>query len=46
MFLFRVVRPRLTIYVCQESQQGREQHQKHENGDGTSNTFFGKFDIN
>uniref|UniRef100_A0A8B9HFH9 Transcription factor CP2 n=1 Tax=Astyanax mexicanus TaxID=7994 RepID=A0A8B9HFH9_ASTMX len=26
----RVVRPRLTIYVCQESQQAREQ-QKHEN---------------
>uniref|UniRef100_A0A671S0W3 Transcription factor CP2-like n=1 Tax=Sinocyclocheilus anshuiensis TaxID=1608454 RepID=A0A671S0W3_9TELE len=37
----RVVRPRLTIYVCQESQQQtREQHQKHENGDGSSNTFF------
>uniref|UniRef100_A0A671NCC4 Transcription factor CP2 n=1 Tax=Sinocyclocheilus anshuiensis TaxID=1608454 RepID=A0A671NCC4_9TELE len=35
-----VVRPRLTIYVCQESQQAREQHQKHENGDGSSNTFF------
>uniref|UniRef100_A0A671S2K1 Transcription factor CP2-like n=1 Tax=Sinocyclocheilus anshuiensis TaxID=1608454 RepID=A0A671S2K1_9TELE len=36
-----VVRPRLTIYVCQESQQQtREQHQKHENGDGSSNTFF------
>uniref|UniRef100_A0A8C1IXN8 Transcription factor CP2 n=1 Tax=Cyprinus carpio TaxID=7962 RepID=A0A8C1IXN8_CYPCA len=31
----RVVRPRLTIYVCQESQQTREQHQKHENGDGS-----------
>uniref|UniRef100_A0A671N8H9 Transcription factor CP2 n=1 Tax=Sinocyclocheilus anshuiensis TaxID=1608454 RepID=A0A671N8H9_9TELE len=31
----RVVRPRLTIYVCQESQQAREQHQKHENGDGS-----------
>uniref|UniRef100_A0A8C9T627 Transcription factor CP2 n=1 Tax=Scleropages formosus TaxID=113540 RepID=A0A8C9T627_SCLFO len=28
----RVVRPRLTIYVCQESQQVREQ-QKQENGD-------------
>uniref|UniRef100_A0A672MKK4 GRHL1/CP2 C-terminal domain-containing protein n=1 Tax=Sinocyclocheilus grahami TaxID=75366 RepID=A0A672MKK4_SINGR len=40
-FLYRVVRPRLTIYVCQESQQQtREQHQKHENGDGSSNTFF------
>uniref|UniRef100_A0A673G319 Transcription factor CP2-like n=1 Tax=Sinocyclocheilus rhinocerous TaxID=307959 RepID=A0A673G319_9TELE len=37
----RVVRPRLTIYVCQESQQQtREQHQKHENGDGSGNTFF------
>uniref|UniRef100_A0A8C1ABA4 Transcription factor CP2 n=1 Tax=Cyprinus carpio carpio TaxID=630221 RepID=A0A8C1ABA4_CYPCA len=35
-----VVRPRLTIYVCQESQQTREQHQKHENGDGSSNAFF------
>uniref|UniRef100_A0A9R1SF36 Transcription factor CP2 n=2 Tax=Cyprinus carpio TaxID=7962 RepID=A0A9R1SF36_CYPCA len=35
-----VVRPRLTIYVCQESQQAREQHQKHENGDGSSNAFF------
>uniref|UniRef100_A0A8C8CBH7 Grh/CP2 DB domain-containing protein n=1 Tax=Oncorhynchus tshawytscha TaxID=74940 RepID=A0A8C8CBH7_ONCTS len=29
----RVVRPRLTVYVCQESQQAREQQQKHENGD-------------
>uniref|UniRef100_A0AAQ5ZSF6 Grh/CP2 DB domain-containing protein n=1 Tax=Amphiprion ocellaris TaxID=80972 RepID=A0AAQ5ZSF6_AMPOC len=27
----RVVRPRLTIYVCQESQQAREQQPKHEN---------------
>ncbi|XP_062314931.1 transcription factor CP2 [Osmerus eperlanus] len=36
----RVVRPRLTVYVCQESQQAREQQQKHENGDATSNTFF------
>uniref|UniRef100_A0A4W4HP95 Transcription factor CP2 n=1 Tax=Electrophorus electricus TaxID=8005 RepID=A0A4W4HP95_ELEEL len=36
----RVVRPRLTVYVCQESQQGREQQQKHENGDGTGSTFF------
>ncbi|KAI5609026.1 alpha-globin transcription factor CP2 isoform X2, partial [Silurus asotus] len=36
----RVVRPRLTIYVCQESQQARDQQQKHENGDGASNTFF------
>uniref|UniRef100_A0A8B9HFG7 Transcription factor CP2 n=1 Tax=Astyanax mexicanus TaxID=7994 RepID=A0A8B9HFG7_ASTMX len=34
-----VVRPRLTIYVCQESQQAREQ-QKHENGDGSSSAFF------
>uniref|UniRef100_A0A6Q2ZEY8 Grh/CP2 DB domain-containing protein n=1 Tax=Esox lucius TaxID=8010 RepID=A0A6Q2ZEY8_ESOLU len=36
----RVVRPRLTVYVCQESQQAREQQQKHENGDTASNTFF------
>uniref|UniRef100_A0AAY4CT31 Transcription factor CP2 n=1 Tax=Denticeps clupeoides TaxID=299321 RepID=A0AAY4CT31_9TELE len=36
----RVVRPRLTVYVCQESQQVREQQQKHENGDGSSSTFF------
>uniref|UniRef100_A0A8C8F6C7 Grh/CP2 DB domain-containing protein n=1 Tax=Oncorhynchus tshawytscha TaxID=74940 RepID=A0A8C8F6C7_ONCTS len=32
----RVVRPRLTVYVCQESQQAREQQQKHENGDAAS----------
>uniref|UniRef100_A0A8C7GK73 Transcription factor CP2 n=1 Tax=Oncorhynchus kisutch TaxID=8019 RepID=A0A8C7GK73_ONCKI len=32
----RVVRPRLTVYVCQESQQAREQQQKHENGDTAS----------
>lgn len=37
---YRVVRPRLTIYVCQESQQAREQ--KHENGDAAANTFFGQ----
>lgn len=37
----RVVRPRLTIYVCQESQQTREQQVKHENGDAAINTFFG-----
>ncbi|XP_058867320.1 transcription factor CP2 isoform X2 [Acipenser ruthenus] len=37
----RVVRPRLTIYVCQESQQTREQ-QKHENGDAAGGTFFGE----
>uniref|UniRef100_A0A8C7RFW8 Transcription factor CP2 n=2 Tax=Oncorhynchus mykiss TaxID=8022 RepID=A0A8C7RFW8_ONCMY len=36
----RVVRPRLTVYVCQESQQAREQQQKHENGDTASSTFF------
>uniref|UniRef100_A0A8C3G824 Transcription factor CP2 n=1 Tax=Cyclopterus lumpus TaxID=8103 RepID=A0A8C3G824_CYCLU len=36
----RVVRPRLTIYVCQESQQAREQQPKHENGDAAANTFF------
>ncbi|XP_023687900.1 transcription factor CP2-like isoform X2 [Paramormyrops kingsleyae] len=34
----RVVRPRLTIYVCQESQQAGDQQQKHENGDGSSST--------
>lgn len=34
----RVVRPRLTVYVCQESQ--REQQVKHENGDASANTFF------
>lgn len=39
--VLRVVRPRLTIYVCQESQQAREQQHKHENGDGANNTFFG-----
>uniref|UniRef100_A0A8C7MQJ0 Transcription factor CP2 n=1 Tax=Oncorhynchus kisutch TaxID=8019 RepID=A0A8C7MQJ0_ONCKI len=36
----RVVRPRLTVYVCQESQHAREQQQKHENGDAASSTFF------
>uniref|UniRef100_A0A7N6F5Z0 Grh/CP2 DB domain-containing protein n=1 Tax=Anabas testudineus TaxID=64144 RepID=A0A7N6F5Z0_ANATE len=36
----RVVRPRLTIYVCQESQQARDQQPKHENGDAAANTFF------
>uniref|UniRef100_A0A8C7WQJ0 Transcription factor CP2 n=1 Tax=Oryzias sinensis TaxID=183150 RepID=A0A8C7WQJ0_9TELE len=35
----RAVRPRLTIYVCQESQQAREQQPKHENGDAAS-TFY------
>uniref|UniRef100_A0A671VHR6 Transcription factor CP2 n=1 Tax=Sparus aurata TaxID=8175 RepID=A0A671VHR6_SPAAU len=35
-----IVRPRLTIYVCQESQQTREQQVKHENGDAAANTFF------
>ncbi|XP_048856287.1 transcription factor CP2-like isoform X2 [Brienomyrus brachyistius] len=34
----RVVRPRLTIYVCQESQQAGDHQQKHENGDGSSST--------
>lgn len=43
MFVCSVVRPRLTIYVCQESQHGREQQQKHENGDAANNTFFSKF---
>ena len=37
-----MVRPRLTIYVCQESQQAREQQPKHENGDAAANTFFGR----
>lgn len=36
-----VVRPRLTVYVCQESQ--REQQVKHENGDASANTFFGLY---
>uniref|UniRef100_A0A3Q3DU60 Transcription factor CP2 n=1 Tax=Hippocampus comes TaxID=109280 RepID=A0A3Q3DU60_HIPCM len=36
----RVVRPRLTIYVCQESQQARDQQIKHENGDAANITFF------
>ncbi|XP_025969734.1 alpha-globin transcription factor CP2 isoform X2 [Dromaius novaehollandiae] len=37
----RMVRPRLTIYVCQESQQLRDlQQQKHEDGDTASSTFF------
>lgn len=40
-FLHRMVRPRLTIYVCQESQQLRDQ-QKHEDGDAANGTFFGK----
>ncbi|KAH0629093.1 hypothetical protein JD844_010913 [Phrynosoma platyrhinos] len=38
-FLHRMVRPRLTIYVCQESQQLRDQ-QKHEDGDAANSTFF------
>ncbi|XP_048343448.1 alpha-globin transcription factor CP2 [Sphaerodactylus townsendi] len=37
--LQRMVRPRLTIYVCQEPQQLRDQ-QKHEDGDAGSSTFF------
>lgn len=41
--MFRGVRPRLTIYVCQESQHGREQQQKQENGDAASNTLFGAY---
>uniref|UniRef100_A0A8C9TU00 Transcription factor CP2 n=1 Tax=Scleropages formosus TaxID=113540 RepID=A0A8C9TU00_SCLFO len=36
----RVVRPRLTIYVCQESQQSGDQHHKHENGDSNSSAFY------
>lgn len=37
-----MVRPRLTIYVCQESQQLRDLQQKHEDGDTVTSTFFGK----
>ena len=46
-FLLRMVRPRLTIYVCQESlqlreqQQQQQQQQKHEDGD-SNGTFFGR----
>ncbi|KAM6394900.1 alpha-globin transcription factor CP2 isoform 1-T1 [Rhynochetos jubatus] len=36
----RMVRPRLTIYVCQESQQLRDLQQKHEDGDTVASTFF------
>ncbi|KAE8626755.1 hypothetical protein XENTR_v10006734 [Xenopus tropicalis] len=38
----RMVRPRLTIYVCQESQQLREQQQqhKHENGEAGNSAFY------
>uniref|UniRef100_A0A3B3SZQ7 Transcription factor CP2 n=1 Tax=Paramormyrops kingsleyae TaxID=1676925 RepID=A0A3B3SZQ7_9TELE len=38
----RVLRPRLTVYVCQESQQVREQQQqqKQENGEATGSTFY------
>lgn len=37
----RMVRPRLTIYVCQESQQLREHpHQKHENGEQGNGAFY------
>ncbi|KAM6038760.1 alpha-globin transcription factor CP2 isoform X2 [Calonectris borealis] len=36
----RMVRPRLTIYVCQESQQLRDLQQKHEDGDAVTSTFF------
>uniref|UniRef100_A0A3B3YZ10 Grh/CP2 DB domain-containing protein n=1 Tax=Poecilia mexicana TaxID=48701 RepID=A0A3B3YZ10_9TELE len=32
----RLVRPRLTIYVCQESQQARDHQPKHENGDAAA----------
>ncbi|RLV63563.1 hypothetical protein DV515_00018145 [Chloebia gouldiae] len=35
-----MVRPRLTIYVCQESQQVRDPQHEHEDGDGSSGTFF------
>ncbi|KAM8975656.1 alpha-globin transcription factor CP2 isoform 2-T2 [Pelodytes ibericus] len=36
----RMVRPRLTIYVCQESQQMREEQQKPENGGDPGNVSF------
>ncbi|KFQ35896.1 Transcription factor CP2, partial [Merops nubicus] len=36
----RMVRPRLTIYVCQESQQLRDLQQKHEDTDAVTSTFF------
>ncbi|XP_062366937.1 alpha-globin transcription factor CP2 isoform X3 [Cinclus cinclus] len=36
----RMVRPRLTIYVCQESQQVRDPQHEHEDGDGSAGTFF------
>ncbi|XP_042200199.1 transcription factor CP2 isoform X2 [Callorhinchus milii] len=37
----KMVRPRLTVYVCQESQQVREQPpQKHENGDSVNSSFY------
>ncbi|NWR56396.1 TFCP2 factor, partial [Bucorvus abyssinicus] len=36
----RMVRPRLTIYVCQESQQLRDLQQKHEDADAVTSTFF------
>ncbi|XP_043939387.1 alpha-globin transcription factor CP2 isoform X2 [Protopterus annectens] len=35
----RVVRPRLTIYVCQESQQDQP-HSKHESTEPANSTFF------
>lgn len=38
-----MVRPRLTIYVCQESQQLRDLQQKHEDGDAVTSTFFGNW---
>ncbi|XP_058717224.1 alpha-globin transcription factor CP2 isoform X2 [Poecile atricapillus] len=36
----RMVRPRLTIYVCQESQHGRDPQHEHEDGDSSTGTFF------
>uniref|UniRef100_A0A8C0VMV7 GRHL1/CP2 C-terminal domain-containing protein n=2 Tax=Cyanistes caeruleus TaxID=156563 RepID=A0A8C0VMV7_CYACU len=35
-----MVRPRLTIYVCQESQHGRDPQHEHEDGDSSTGTFF------
>ncbi|XP_027766704.1 transcription factor CP2-like, partial [Empidonax traillii] len=35
-----LVRPRLTIYVCQESQQVRDPQHEPDEGDGGAGTFF------
>ncbi|XP_036387585.1 transcription factor CP2-like isoform X1 [Megalops cyprinoides] len=36
----RLVRPRLTVYVCQESQHAQGQQQKQENGHVVGSTFY------